>query len=117
MVQIYSHHQRSGGYIEEWTAELDKQHRHVNAGAHTTSTLAKRPAPSSSANGPAAKKVKSEPSDDGINDEHMKKLYKSRQVDTLKVSELKEWLKAKGIETSGRKADLVERVDAFWEDK
>jgi hypothetical protein len=38
-------------------------------------------------------------------------------LDTLKVPELKEWLGAKGIETSERKADLVEKVDTYWENK
>lgn len=55
--------------------------------------------------------------DDGTNNEAMKKAFDKNQVDKLTVPVLRAWLQSKGLSVNGKKADLVERVEAFFERK
>lgn len=54
---------------------------------------------------------------DSIDDSGMRKHFDKNTVAKLTVAVLREWLGAKGQSIVGRKADLVERVEAFFENK
>lgn len=54
---------------------------------------------------------------DSIDDSDMRKHFDKNTVGKLTVVVLREWLGAKGQSIVGRKADLVERVEAFFENK
>jgi ATP-dependent DNA helicase 2 subunit 1 len=46
----------------------------------------------------------------------LKKLVKRGDLGKRNIPELKEWLKNKGMSTSGKKTDLVDRIEAWVED-
>lgn len=81
--------------------------------------MAKRPASSAikSEGEPKAKKAKT--GDDGstMDDMEMKKHFDKNTVGKLTIPILKGWMKAKGLDTSGKKDDLVGRVEGYFESK
>ena len=54
---------------------------------------------------------------DSLNDEEMKKHFEKNTVAKLTAAVLKSWLGSKGLSIVGKKADLVERTEAFFEAK
>lgn len=116
---------RAGEYIVEWGQELEKTflaYQRDNPSL-PTSTLAKRSRPGASAAAASNKKVKTEhDSADTANDvpavmsdEEMRALWKKEKLASLTVGKLKDWLGVKKIAVGGKKADLVERVESYFE--
>lgn len=108
---------RIGNEAIEWGKTLDatyKEYLAENPDAANIGT--KRATGSSSANGRAgeSKKVKTE-SDQSMSDADMKSLHDKGKVSTLTVAVLKEFCTAKRLPVSGKKADLVERVEGWCE--
>lgn len=107
-----------GQNVIEWGEELEaqylaweKEHGHSKA----ASTGIKRSA--GAAAEPAAKKVKVESSGSAISVEEMRERFEENSIDRLKVADLKEWCAGRGLSTTGKKTDLVERVQEYFETK
>ena len=114
-------HKRAGALVQEWGEELQEQFKLwqlQNAGKHVG---AKREG-SASANG-AAKKSRATPSTSAgspeavLTDEEMRNHVNKDTIGKLNIPVLKEWLSSKRLDTRGKKADLVERVERHFEDK
>lgn len=103
---------RAGDYVVEWGQELDQQYL-AWKGDHSSEK--KRSAPAATA-GPALKRVKREDDDAGgvLGDDVVKDAVKTKRTKHLTNPQLKEWLKSKGLDTSGKKADLMERVEDYF---
>ena len=120
----------------DWGEELherSKEWEAVNGSLYSTTTVpAKRGAPPATAasdrsggggipDRPLAKKSKTTPSagDDATitSDDTMRKAFEKNAISKLTVSELKAWLAGKKMGVGGKKQDLVERVEGYWEMK
>ncbi|EPS41994.1 hypothetical protein H072_3992 [Dactylellina haptotyla CBS 200.50] len=68
--------------------------------------------------GGAAKKAKNEvDSGPGNPDKEMKAAFDKNTINKMTVAVLKDWLSSKGLSATGKKADLVERIEEFFENK
>jgi ATP-dependent DNA helicase 2 subunit 1 len=110
---------RVGDRVIEWGQELEEQyqtwllnHGHRSKPAADTK---KRSADSSSA--PAAKKAKVASSSGGTSVEEMRERFEKNSIDKLTISVLKEWCAGRSLVTTGKKAELVERVQEYFESK
>jgi ATP-dependent DNA helicase 2 subunit 1 len=111
--------QRAGDYVLAWSDQLDAAFDKMFGGtAATKSTLVKRGPKENadSAGGPPAKRVKTEAGAGGV-DEEVKRCYEKGTVSKLTAPVLKEFLTAHGRSAAGKKADLVDRVEQFFEHK
>ncbi len=113
--------QRAGSYVVDWGIELEAETKAWELENHSAAPAApaKRVA-AGNAELPERghKKIKTvDDDDDGMSDEAMKKTFDKNQVEKLTVPILRAWLQSKGLSVSGKKADLVERVEAFFERK
>ena len=104
---------RAGEYVMEWGAELEKQSRELASSSGVV--LAKRPAPSKEAG--AAKKAKADDNASELTESDMQKYFDKRTLGKLTVVQLKSWMTAKGLSTAGKKSDLVEAVEGYFESK
>lgn len=113
--------QRAGSYVVDWGIELEAQTKAWELENHSATSAA--PTKRVAAGGAELperghKKLKIVDDDnDGMSDEAMKKIFDKNQVEKLTVPVLRAWLQSKGLSVSGKKADLVERVEAFFERK
>lgn len=84
-----------------------------------TSTLAKRGKPSyeAAAEDKPAKKVKTESANGGNASAEVQSHYSSGSLSKLTVAVLKEFLTEKKLSAAGKKADLVERVEEYFDRK
>ncbi|PGH05264.1 ATP-dependent DNA helicase II subunit 1 [Polytolypa hystricis UAMH7299] len=113
---------RAGDLVISWGEELETQYRTIEPTMPATSTLAKRPATSRSkaqdkASGDAgrpAKRTKVEPE---AADDELKTYYQKGTLNKLTVPILKDFLQAHNLSITGKKADLMERVEEFFEQK
>jgi len=108
--------------VVDWGVELEAQTKAweiENQSAAPAAAPAKRVA-AGSAELPARghKKIKTVGDDnDGMSDEAMKIAFDKNQIEKLTVPILRAWSQSKGLSVSGKKADLVERIEAFFERK
>jgi len=115
--------QRAGSYVVDWGIELEAQTKAWELENHSAAPAAPAAPAKRVAAGNAElperghKKIKTVDDDDGMSDEAMKKTFDKNQVEKLTVPILRAWLQSKGLSVSGKKADLVERVEAFFERK
>lgn len=84
--------------------------------ATTTSTRVKRDAPGvgESAGQPLVKRIKAETEDP---DEKIARLYETGGLSKVTRAVLKDFLDAHGLAAAGKKDDLVEQVEAYFERK
>ncbi|KAF6225594.1 hypothetical protein HO133_009594 [Letharia lupina] len=110
---------RAGPYVIDWGHELHKEYEEWRKDNETTTSVpAKRPAPSGKDDIPdRSKKAKTATPDDGPTDAQMQHAYMKQEHKKMTVSQLKAWLHGKSISVSGKKADLLERVEEFLEQK
>lgn len=104
---------RAGGYLEEWKATLDRE-----AGQVANSRALKREADSDDG-APPAKKSRAgseKPNAGSMSMAQLRTAIDSEGIKKMTVAQLKDVLGAKGLNTSGRKGDLIERVEQ-WVDK
>ncbi|QQK43190.1 Ku seventy [Penicillium digitatum] len=109
-------HKRAGDYILKWAEELKLQASEMFGSSVATSTLVKRDAKSEPAGEHPSKRVKVEDSASGVEHE-VKKCYEKGTVSKLTVVVLKEFLHSHGRATAGKKADLIDRVEQYFEKK
>jgi ATP-dependent DNA helicase 2 subunit 1 len=110
---------RAGPYVVEWGVELEQAYNDIAAGRPPPVHAGVKRA-SKEEGGGSQKKVKQSASqEDGVGPdmEKLKGLVAKGKVGSATVAQLKEWATALGLATSGRKADLVERVEEHFESK
>ncbi|KAL2361154.1 ATP-dependent DNA helicase II subunit 1 [Blastomyces dermatitidis] len=111
---------RAGEHVIAWGEELEAQHLILEAKQPATSTLVKRPASRAQeqVNGGSrpSKKVKTSSDATGA-DEEVRLHYEKGVLNRLTVAVLKDYLQSQNLSTTGKKADLVERVEEFLEQK
>ncbi|KKY25633.1 putative dsb repair complex subunit ku70 [Phaeomoniella chlamydospora] len=110
---------RAGEYVIQWGEELERTYQALRKSKPTaTSTLAKRSRPTDSSNGPS-KKVKVDLEDqtelDIPSDDEMRALWKKDKLPTLTVQKLRDWLMSKKLALGGKKGELIERVERYFE--
>ncbi|PGH02000.1 ATP-dependent DNA helicase II subunit 1 [Blastomyces parvus] len=111
---------RAGEHVIAWGEELETQHLILEAQKPATSTLVKRPASRAQEQVKAetrpSKKAKTSPDATGAGDE-VRLHYEKGALNRLTVAVLKDFLQSQHLPTTGKKADLVERVEEFLEHK
>lgn len=109
---------RAGSMAVEWGNELNRIYKeHVAENPDSANLSDKRPtARGSKANGESesSKRVKVE---DSMAEEDLRKLFDAGKLSSLTVAQLKDFANTKKILVGGRKADLVERIEAWFESK
>ncbi|KAJ5113875.1 hypothetical protein N7456_002409 [Penicillium angulare] len=113
-------HKRAGEYVLEWSEKLDALSDKMFGGSPERSTLVKRgPRDSNGDEGSSeqpSKRVKTESGSSDI-DGDIKKAMEKGTLSKLTVATLKEFLTSHGRAAAGKKADLIERVEQYFEDK
>lgn len=114
--------QRAGPYVIDWGTELETTTaKHVSSGHPSAAgTKRKPPAPSSADHSaPLPKRTKPESAGPpgGSADDDMRNRFRSGTVGKMTVAVLREWCEARTLETSGKKQELVDRVEEYFERK
>lgn len=109
---------RAGHMAVEWGDELTKVYKeHLAQNPDSANLSEKRPsarAPKSNGEDGQGKRVKTE---HGTAEEDIRKLFETGKLSSLTVPQLKDFASSKKLLISGRKADLVERIEAWFESK
>ncbi|KAI9779938.1 MAG: ATP-dependent DNA helicase II subunit 1 [Geoglossum umbratile] len=98
-------HKRAGEYVLEWGRELEQQFRDDD-GPSIPAKKAK-----------TSRAVPASSSTIALSDDVMLAHWKQNTVSKLTVQALKIWMESKNLTVSGKKADLVERVEGYFEHK
>lgn len=104
---------RAGGYLEEWSETLEED---VN---RTTKTKAlKREVDDEEPERPTkrSRATSEKPAGSSLTNAQIRASIDSGAITKMTVSQLKDLLGAKGLSTSGKKADLIERVEEWIEE-
>lgn len=110
---------RVGNEVTEWGIELDDAFREHQSeqpgGTHAGAILKKRAANGDAADeSGASKRIKTE-AGEVVSEGEMRKMWEKGQVGKLTVQQLKDFCGVKSLAVGGRKADLVERVEGWFE--
>jgi ATP-dependent DNA helicase 2 subunit 1 len=117
---------RCGEYIAEYGKEFEAAYAQVAKPAfpHRGKATGKRVSAEPGDDKPAPKRVKKEPKvkeeddeDEGLTDEQMATINNKGQISKQTVAVLKAYLSQRGQSVSGKKVDLVERVQGYLEGK
>ncbi|KAI4215346.1 MAG: hypothetical protein LQ351_002246 [Letrouitia transgressa] len=113
-------HKRVGEYALDWGRELHAQHEawvrdKPPLEAAATSLLVKRPRNADEEGD--RKKARTDEDGEVVSDEKMRAAWRGGRLEKMKVAELKGWLKGKGEDGGGRKGELVDRVEGWFERK
>ena len=121
---------RAGPYVMDWGEELQRRWKEwegVNGVSSSSAVPTKRSAPvGAGMQGEGgmpdrAKKVKTGAGGLGgggaaeVDDDAMRKAVKGNEVEKLTVGQLKGWLSKKKMSVAGKKSELVERVEGWFE--
>lgn len=112
---------RAGSETTAWGQELEKTYKEYLADNPDAANVGvKRSAFADGYVGAqanqASKKPKIEPGD-AVNGEWVRKLWEKQQLPSLTVAQLKDFCMVKKLPVGGMKADLVERVEGWFESK
>lgn len=108
---------RVGNEVTTWGQELERAFKEYKLqNPNDTSIPTKRERPASNGDATSTKKLKTEP---GIapGDGEVRKLWEKGQVSKMTVPHLKDWLGTKKLSVAGKKADLVEHVEGWFESR
>ncbi|PSK35053.1 ATP-dependent DNA helicase II subunit 1 [Elsinoe australis] len=113
---------RAGQYVMDWGNALEQQYRVVQKeiGETTDSGSVKRGA---GANGGTTKKSKTADggfkasTSEGVSDDEMRRHFQKNDIAKLTVPDLKAWMSSKGLKPTGKKQDLVDQVQGWFETK
>ncbi|KAI4122373.1 MAG: hypothetical protein LQ338_005862 [Usnochroma carphineum] len=112
---------RAGEYVLEWASEMQAQHEAWEKGnrgsAIGVGTGGGKRSAAAVEGGGVGKKARVEKDGAEADDAGMTKAFKSNWIHKLTVSSLRNWLSGKGLDTKGKKAELVERVEEWYERK
>lgn len=107
---------RVGVEIEEWKRELENSYQQYTA----DNPDARKPAETKrgNANGDqnGSKRVKTEPGE-AISEEDMRKLWQKGAVATLTIPQLKDFCIVKKLTLGGKKGEIVERIERWFESR
>ena len=106
---------RAGGYLEDWSETLENE---AVAARNRRATSAKREPDNDIPTRPAKKsRAGSEkPSPAGLTNLQIKSLVGDGGITKMTVAQLKDVLGSKGLSTSGKKMELVERIEQWVEE-
>lgn len=112
---------RAGQMVLDWGAELEErfaEYQKAHGGHSSIAAVGAKRTADGSVGGPT-KKVKKEAADDGDmpDEEEMRLKFEKGQLEKLTVAVLKAFCQLKKLPVSGKKADLVERVNGYFESK
>ena len=107
---------RVGPLMMDWGYELERQYKEMGSDA-TGLIPSKRSAGGQDDIAVRGKKAKTDANDDTIDDASMRKAFDDNTINKLTVPLLKSWLQSKGMAVSGKKSDLVDRVEGYYEQK
>ncbi|KAL1967711.1 hypothetical protein VTN77DRAFT_2968 [Rasamsonia byssochlamydoides] len=111
---------RAGDYVISWGEELEKQYRKMFAEQPKTSTLLKRqakvPEDEFEERARPSKKVRAEPDGQEVAAD-VRSHYERGALSKLTLPVLKEFLSSQKLSTAGKKAELIERIEEFFEHK
>lgn len=111
---------RVGNEAIEWGRTLDatyKEYLAENPDAANVGAKRSTNGSSTAAFGAGAvKKIKTEPGD-AISEADMRGLCQRQKISTLTVAQLKDFCMVKKIAVGGKKGDIVERIEAWFEQK
>jgi ATP-dependent DNA helicase 2 subunit 1 len=104
---------RAGGYLEEWSEALGDE-----SGKVANSKSTKRETDDEDAGRPTKKSrgTSEKPSGSSFNMAELKTAIESGSITKMTVVQLKDLLATKGMSTSGRKMELIERVEQWVEE-
>lgn len=105
---------RAGGYLEEWAETLNE-----DSGRVATTKSLKREADDDEGERPAKKSraaASDKPSGSSMSTAQLKAAIDSGGIVKMTVVQLKDVLGAKGLSTSGKKVELIERVEQWVEE-
>lgn len=113
---------RAGQYVMDWGNALEQQYKVVQKeiGETTDSGSVKRGA---GANGGTTKKSKTADggfkasTNEGVSDDEMRRHFQKNSIAKLTVPDLKAWMSSKGLKPTGKKQDLVDQVQVWFETK
>lgn len=108
---------RAGHYVLEWGKRLEEAYLdYQKENPSATSILAKRERGTGAAeNGEPRKRAKIEKPGGALADDEMRSQVKRGTLNKLTVGDLKEWLTRKKLPIGGRKGELIERVEGWFE--
>lgn len=110
---------RAGEHVIEWGQALEEEYQKWALEHGHRSKLAadikKRSADPSSA--PAAKKAKVTTATDELTVEEMRDRFEKNSIEKLTVAVLKQWCGTRSLPTTGKKGDLVDRIQEYFENK
>ncbi|KAK8080393.1 ku70 protein [Apiospora hydei] len=111
---------KQGGYLQEWAdvanEALAKHQQEKAIKRELDGEDDEEPQPKKRARTTAASKKNDEDGGPATTDAALKKLVNSGDIAKMKVTELKGVLAARSLDTKGRKADLIERLEQWVEE-
>lgn len=114
-------HKRAGEFINEWGKALDEEARASQKARYggIDGTDVKRGSDDDDDNAPPRKKIKAEKSEDALTAmsvDSLKKMIKKGGLKKCLIGDLKDLLKAKGLNSTGKKQDLIDRIEQWAEE-
>jgi ATP-dependent DNA helicase 2 subunit 1 len=107
---------RVGVEVEDWKKELERsysQYTDDNPDARKPAS-SKRGASKVEHNGDSSKRIKTEPGT-AISEEDMRKLWQKGAIASLTIPQLKDFCTVKKLMLGGKKAEIVERIEGWFE--
>lgn len=108
---------RAGQHVLDWGKELETQYelwQQTHGGHKSLPAVGGKRAADTSAGG-ASKKVKTEGG--ALSEEEMRTQFEDDTIAKLTIPDLKAWCGSKKLAISGKKVDLVERIQSYFETK
>ncbi len=112
---------RVGEYINEWQKVLEAEARHSQKARYggIDGTDVKRGSEDDEADARPKKRIKTEKKEETLTDmstDSLKRIINRGDLSKHTVGDLKDWLKVKGLNSSGKKQDLVDRIEQWAEE-
>ena len=109
---------RVGNEAVEWGKALEETYKeHLSENPDAANVGSKRATGAAAGRSAAdSKKPKTEPGD-VVNETEMRALFQKQKIASLTVAQLKDFCTVKKIPVGGKKADIVERIEAWFEQK
>lgn len=108
---------RVGVEVDEWKKELDRSYQqHTDDNPHAKEPMGSKRGAANGEQTGGSKKIKTEPGE-AISEEDMRRLWQQNTIASLTVAQLKDFCSAKKLMTGGKKAEIVERIEGWFEEK
>jgi ATP-dependent DNA helicase 2 subunit 1 len=108
---------RVGLEVDGWKKELERSYQqYTDDNPDIRQPAGSKRGASNGEQKSASKRVKTEPGE-AISEEHMRRLWQQNALASLTVPQLKDFCNAKKLIGGGKKADIVERIEGWFEEK